>query len=168
MNLGTALVHGLIWSMMWCAAVNFIMMRWPHVFLHDYPKELQEIITLPPFTKKKTAYTVTAIAMLIIFAFLFWSGIYTYRVDEVPYWIIFAHIFLVSMCWNLFDLVVMDWLIFCIRQPKYMVLPGSEGHKAYRDFRFHFIGFLKGTVISLLGSGIAAGICYAVLKLLIW
>ena len=168
MNLEEALIHGLIWSIMWCFTVNFIEINWPQVFLHDYPKELQKIITLPPLLKKKAAYTFTTIAMLIIVSFLFWAGISTYRVNEVSFWIVFWHIWIICLCWNLFDLIVMDWFIFCTWQPKFIVLPGSEGSKAYKDYKFHFVGFLKGCVILTVSSMFVAAICYGLLKLMVW
>lgn len=168
MNWETALIHGLIWSLMWGCMVTFCEIKWPHLFLHDYPKELQEVINLPPFTNKKFAYIFETISMLLILVFIFWSGIYTYSENLVSYWIIFYHIFIVIMCWNIFDLFVMDWLVFCTWQPKFIVLPGSEGNKAYNNYKFHFIGFLKGIIISAISSIIITGICYAILKYLIW
>ena len=167
-NLETVLIHGLIWSLMWSSTVTFIEIKWPHIFLCDYPKELQEVINLPPFTNKKVAYIFETITMLLIVAFIFWSGIYTYHTNPVSYWIIFFHILIVCMCWNIFDLIVMDWLIFCTWQPRFIVLPGSEGNEAYKDYKFHFIGLLKGSVISAIGSIFIAGICFAILKYLIW
>ena len=128
-NLEAALIHGLIWSIMWCSMVTFTEIKWPHLFLHDYPKKLQEVINLPPFTNKKAAYMFETITMILIVAFIFWSGIYTYDLNSVSYWIIFEHILILCMCWNLFDLIVMDWFIFCTWQPKFIVLPGSEGNK---------------------------------------
>lgn len=168
MNLETTLLHGLVWALMWSSMVTFIEIKWPHVFLHDYPKELQEVINLPPFKNKKSAYMFETIAMLLIVAFILWSGIYTYHTIPVNYWTIFLHILIICMCWNIFDLIVMDWLIFCTWQPKFIVLPGSEGNKAYKDYKFHFIAFLKGSVISAIASFIIAGICFEILKYLIW
>ncbi|MFF4666260.1 hypothetical protein [Streptomyces sp. NPDC001282] len=37
----------------------------------------------------------------------------------------------------LFDLLVLDWWLFCLVQPRFMVLPGTEGMPQYRDFAFH-------------------------------
>lgn len=167
-NLEVALIHGLIWAIMWSISVTFMEMKWPHLFLHDYPQELQEVITLPPFTNKKAAYMFGSITMFLIVAFIFWSGIYTYNSNPSSYWVIFCHILIVCMCWNIVDLIVMDWLIFCTWQPKFIVLPGSEGNKAYKDYKFHFIGFLKGSVISIIGSIVIAAICFVILKYLIW
>lgn len=168
MNLGLALVHGLIWSLMWGCMVTVTEIKWPHVFLHDYPKELQEVIKLPPFTNKKSAYLFESISLLLIAAFIFWSAINTYKDATVDYWTIFLHVFVICMSWNVFDLVVMDWLIFCTLKPGFIVLPGSEGHKAYSDYKFHFFGFIKGCGIMTAGSILIAGISFAILKFLVW
>ncbi len=42
--------------------------------------------------------------------------------------------------------------------PKQFVIPGSEGHPAYKDYFFHFRGFLIGTVFSVVMGLVAAGI----------
>jgi hypothetical protein len=57
---------------------------------------------------------------------------------------------------NIFDLLVLDWFFFCTVQPRLMVLPGTEGMPGYRDYRFHFIGFLKGLVFCAVGGLIIA------------
>ncbi|MCE4946249.1 MULTISPECIES: hypothetical protein [Streptomyces] len=38
---------------------------------------------------------------------------------------------------TLFDLLVIDWLLFCTVRPRFMVLPGTEGMPEYRDLAFH-------------------------------
>ena len=67
---------------------------------------------------------------------------------------------------NLFDLLVLDWLLFCTLQPRMMVLPGTEGMAGYRDYRFHFIGFLKGLGFCLFGGLLIAGAWLGVQALL--
>lgn len=62
------------------------------------------------------------------------------------------------MVFNLFDLLVLDWLIMVRIQPKFIILPGTEGMKIYNDYSFHFRGFLKGTVLTFLTSLVIAGI----------
>jgi hypothetical protein len=59
---------------------------------------------------------------------------------------------------NLYDLLILDWLLFCTIQPKSMVLPGTEGMAGYRDYRFHFIGFLKGLGFCAAGGLLISGI----------
>jgi hypothetical protein len=45
------------------------------------------------------------------------------------------------------------------------VLPETEGHPGYKNYRFHFIGFLKGTLIVLVASLVIAGLAEVVFTL---
>ena len=57
---------------------------------------------------------------------------------------------------NVLDCFVFDWcLVYC--QPRFVVLPGTEGMAGYRNYWFHFQGFLVGVPIVLAGSALAAG-----------
>ncbi len=58
---------------------------------------------------------------------------------------------------NVFDLAVIDWCGTLLIDPMNPPLAGTEGAKGYRDFMFHFIGFLKG---SCEGSRTRAGRCW--------
>jgi hypothetical protein len=57
-----------------------------------------------------------------------------------------------SVIANMGHLIVLDWIFFCTIQPRSMILPGTEGMAGYRDYRFHFIGFLKGLGFSAVGG----------------
>lgn len=144
------------------------VIKWPQLLLHDYPKELQEVIHLPPFVKKKAAYAFSAVCMVVLVVLLFAGPLVTYGAQPVGFPVVFLHLLVITMCWNVFDLLVMDWLIFCTLRPRFIVLPGSEGHPAYANYAFHFVGLLKGCAISLVGSALAAGLCYGALVFLIW
>ncbi len=43
----------------------------------------------------------------------------------------------------------MDWLIFCTITPKFLIIPGSEGAKEYKDYAFHLRGIFIGTPVSV-------------------
>ena len=62
---------------------------------------------------------------------------------------------------------MLDWLLFCTVQPRMMVLPGTEGMAGYRDYRFHFIGFLKGLGFCLFGGLVIGGLWTGVQALLL-
>ena len=70
----------------------------------------------------------------------------------------FAHMFVVMTVFNLVDLIVLDWLIFVRLRPSFLVLPGTEGCAGYDDDAFHFIAFLKGTVLITVLSAVVAAI----------
>jgi hypothetical protein len=66
------------------------------------------------------------------------------------------------MVFNLFDLLVIDFLVFNIITPKVIVLPGTEGMAGYHNYRFHWIGFWKGTVMLLVVSLVIALLAWVV------
>ena len=58
---------------------------------------------------------------------------------------------------NVLDWLVLDWgLVYW--QPRFIVLPGTEGMAGYGSYWFHFRGFLIGIPIVLLGSALLAAI----------
>lgn len=59
---------------------------------------------------------------------------------------------------NLLDLIVLDWLIFCTVRPKYLMLEGTEAMKEYCDYVFHLKAAGKGLLISIVFSAAAAAI----------
>jgi hypothetical protein len=66
---------------------------------------------------------------------------------------VFLSLFLILMVFNLFDLLILDWLIGIAIHPKFMELPGTEGMAGYRDFWFPLRGFLIRTLGLLCESG---------------
>jgi len=73
-------------------------------------------------------------------------------------WILWLNAAGVVFVFNMVDWLVSDWFIFCTLSPRFLVIPGSEGMVEYKDYGFHFRGFLHGTVYSILGGLIIAGI----------
>jgi hypothetical protein len=70
--------------------------------------------------------------------------------------------FIVLLVFNLFDLLVLDWLLFVNIQPAPIILAGTEGMAGYKDYRFHFVGFLKGLAFCLVGGLVAAGLWFLI------
>jgi hypothetical protein len=64
----------------------------------------------------------------------------------------------VLLVFNLVDLLILDWLLFCTITPRWIVIPGTAGMAAYKDYLFHFRAFLKGTALCALAGGVVAGI----------
>lgn len=59
---------------------------------------------------------------------------------------------------NAYDLLVLDWLVICYITPDLVVIAGTEGNPGYKDYKFHFYGFLKGLVITFVLGLIISGI----------
>jgi hypothetical protein len=63
-------------------------------------------------------------------------------------WEIFLSAAGVVFLFNLVDWLILDWLIVCTINPKFMVLSGTEGMAGYKNYVMHFRGFLIGTVLA--------------------
>jgi hypothetical protein len=71
---------------------------------------------------------------------------------------VFICAFLVAFVFNLFDLLVIDWLLVVAWHPSWFIPPGTEGDAANRSYAFHFIGFLKGLGFCIIAGLITAGL----------
>lgn len=67
----------------------------------------------------------------------------------------FLHVFTLFLAVNLYDLIVLDWGVFC--HSRKLRIPGTEDmDAAYRDYAFHLRGFLTGVALGLAVAGLSA------------
>ena len=165
-----ALGYGLIWSVMWSVYVFLILKFYPFSMLHDYPKDIQAAATIEKPTKaqEKAAKRFGAVGGLIILGVLLAFGLLRFHSEQVSFLQVLKYIFIIAMTWNVVDLLIMDWLIVCTITPKWIVLRGTEGCKGYKDYFFHFKGFLIGCVYTTIMALLFSGINYGILYFLIW
>lgn len=74
----------------------------------------------------------------------------------------FIHVFLLFFVVNIYDLIVLDWGIFC--HSKKLRIPGTEDmEKEYKDYVFHAkgacIGMALGLVVALLSGCMIHMVC---------
>jgi len=137
----------------------FLVIQNPRLMLQDYPPAIKEIV--PPKTEQEKRLSTWLGLPFILVLFVF--PIYATFVFQdltggqgfLPLWL---YAFGIAFAFNLWDLLALDWLVFCTITPKRFVIPGSEGHPAYKDYSFHFRGFLIGTVFSAIMGLVTAGI----------
>ena len=48
---------------------------------------------------------------------------------------------------NIYDLLIIDWLIFCTITPKFIVISGTSGNGGYKNYNIHFFNFLRSFVV---------------------
>ncbi|MCR5227513.1 MAG: hypothetical protein K6E27_09905 [Eubacterium sp.] len=164
--MGIALIEGLIWSVLWIIYVYVIVTKFPWQMMHDYPEDIQKAATLsePTDRQNKNAKLFGLIGSLVIFASLIAFGLVQFYQKDFSFLAILIHIFIIGMTWNVIDLLVMDWLIICIITPKWVVIEGTEGCKGYKDYLYHFKGFLIGCVYTTIMALIISGVDYLLLR----
>lgn len=131
----------------------------PRLMLQDYPPAIKSIV--PPKTETEKRQS-TLLGLPFLLALLILPFFFVFRLEETSFLSLFLHAFGIVWDFNVWDWLVLDWLIFCAITPKDFVIPGSEGHLAYKDYAFHFRGFLIGTVFSLVMALIVAAVIFFV------
>ena len=164
--IGTALIEGLIWSVLWIIYVYVIVTRFPWQMMHDYPEDIQKAATLsePTDRQNKNAKLFGTIGSLVIFASLIGFGLVQFYHKDLSFLTVLIFTFIIGMTWNVIDLLIMDWLIICNITPKWVVIEGTEGCKGYKDYMYHFKGFLIGCVYTTIMALIISGVDYLLLR----
>jgi hypothetical protein len=154
-----ALIYGLVLSVALTILTAISGAIALDMFVDDYPPDIKQTYgpmshraaRLRPFIAALLFLTILVIPIVGLF------GLQT-KFLTVPFLPALVFSAIVVFVFNVFDLIILDWLFFCTIQPRSMVLPGTEGMAGYRDYRFHVLGFLKG-----LGFNAVIGLLIAVL-----
>ena len=128
----------------------------------SYPKKIREKVeSLPEYKdcikQKEKNHIVIKVFSIFVFAILLYAVAY-FSGAKMPEKV-FVHVFVLFFVVNVYDLFIMDLLIF--RNAKCFRIKGTEHmDKEYKECFHHvrgfFIGIILGTVVSLLASGVAA------------
>jgi hypothetical protein len=147
-----------------------IVKKYPWEMLHDYPKDIQEAATLAPPTdrQKKNDKVFSVTGAILIFASVIAFGLVQFNNTPTGFLSILFFTFIIVMMWNVIDLLVMDWIIICVITPKWVVIEGTEGCAGYKDYWFHFKGFLIGCIYSTIMALVVSGIDYLILRFVFW
>jgi hypothetical protein len=130
----------------------------PRIFLHDYPPKIQEKVPKNTKVERRHSYVFGIPFMLLLLFGSFFSTLSLKEHGNIPFLALWLNATGVVWVFNIVDWLILDWLMFCTLTPRFVVIPGSEGMAEYKDYRFHFRGFLKGTALSIFGGLIIAGI----------
>lgn len=157
-NLSLLLTDGIVLTLIFSAAVVGTILWKPRIWLQDFPADLQAL--MPPKTEGEKRLTVLFAVpfFAILFGGLGWSAV-RYGTDHGVLWML-IHVYLVWQIVNLFDLIVIDWGGMMLIDPQHPPFPGTEGAHGYRDFAFHFLGYLKGSVMGIVLAGVIVGIAW--------
>jgi hypothetical protein len=157
-NITKILTDGALLSLF--TSLWLILTLWvnPRIFLHDYPAKIQEKVPKKTKAEKRLTYVFGVPFMLLLLLGPFFSTLSLKEQGNAQFWVLWLNAAGVVWVFNIVDWLILDWLMFCTLTPRFVVIPGSEGMAEYKDYGFHFRGFLHGTVYSILGGLVIAGI----------
>lgn len=76
----------------------------------------------------------------------------------------FYHVFTLLFVVNIYDLIVLDWGIFC--HSRKLRIPGTEDmEKEYKDYMFHVRGAVVGVALGLVAALLSSCIIHLVLTI---
>jgi pimeloyl-ACP methyl ester carboxylesterase len=162
LSLKRVLIDGTILNVLLSIIVYGSIYANPMIWGHDYPPDIQAVVgdvDIPP-------------AQTIIFGVLLFGvviGVVLYsnaklrqqNGGKLSFWAAFANSALIFFYFAVWDLLILDWLIFVTIQPSFIVIPGTEGLAGYKDYWFHFkVSFLGWTqwISILVGGLVLAGL----------
>jgi hypothetical protein len=153
------LLFGAIFSLIMSVIIIVSLRRNPMILAERGPEDIRQVVG-PIDERARTQRRTFGILTLLFLLVILILSIYRLNLIQggLTFWSVFLNIFIIVMVWNLVDLLVIDWLFLIVIQPKFIIIPGTEGLKGYKDFGFHFRGFLKGIVYSVLIGLLIAGI----------
>jgi len=161
------LIFGAIFSLVMSAIIVLSLRRNPMIWAERAPEDIKQAVGPIDEHARQQRRTFGILTLLFLLLILILS---IYRLNAIQggltFWSVFLNVFIVVMVWNLVDLLIIDWLLLVIIQPKFIFIPGTEGLAGYKDFAFHFRGFLKGIIYSVVIGLLLAGITMLVVWIL--
>lgn len=154
------LLHGAILSLAASVFIGFTMWIDPRLWLQDYPPDVQERVPPKTSRERRLSLVLGLPFLILLFAVPLASTLALKRQHggAVPFLQLVANGFGILFMFNLVDWLILDWLVFCAITPRFVVIPGTDGAAGYKDYAFHFRGFLIGTVFSAAAGMVIAGL----------
>jgi len=156
----TGFVYGVVFSVLFSSLLLVLIKINPEGLLDGLPPDIKARYgPVSGKTQRQREPFVLLFFLILLGVPLLSIRRYDLMTVGVPNYVeLFVNVFTLFMVFNIVDLLILDWLVICTITPRFIVLPGTEGMSGYKDYGFHFRGFLKGTIISLVSALIFAGI----------
>ena len=155
----------LVYNLLTSLALLWLVGRNPRYMMQDYPPEITADIPAQTAEEKRSGMRFGLPFLLFLMGFPLVFGLVNKFSGGMGFAANWLALFTLMLSFNLVDLVILDWMIFCFLTPRFMLLPGTEGHPGYKNYFFHFVGFLKGMIFVLVGSLVVAGLIEGVFAL---
>jgi hypothetical protein len=154
------ILDGLILSLFASVFIVISMRLNPRIWLHDYPPDIQAQVASKTRKEKRLSLLLSIPFLILLAAIPLISTLSLKRQyqGEISFFSLAIHAFGVAFVFNVVDWLILDWLMFCTITPRFVVIPGSEEAAGYKNYGFHFRGFLKGIVFSVVAGLIIAAI----------
>lgn len=164
LSFGSILVEGLFLSLGLSVVILVSLSINPRIWLQDYPPEIKaRVAPQTPLEKQQRAIVaVCFLAVAVGVLFVSTMRLHAENGGSPSFLAIFLNSYAVLQVFNLFDVVVLDYLLLTVIRPTFATIPGSEAViesiSLSSVLRFHFVGFLQGCIYLAVVSLIVAAL----------
>jgi len=139
LSLRQLIVDGITYNSFFSAYLVGVLYYNAELFVNDYPPDIKKKFGPPSAKNRRQAFIVAIPFLLIGLGDVVWSTMRLKRSNggTLSFTAAFIHSTLLILSVWLFDLTILDWLMFVTFTPKFVVLPGTEGMAGYDDYAFH-------------------------------
>ncbi len=149
-------ILSLVFALVVLAAVCFN----PRLARRGLPEDIKREV--PPLTRRErlraTPFAILFFAAVVGIPLVSALTLSGQQAGEVPLLVLWVHVFGVLFIASLFDLVVLDWLLYCTITPRRLVIPGTEGMAGYKDYRYHLRAHARGTLLMVVVALLLAAV----------
>jgi hypothetical protein len=132
----------------------------PEIMLNDYPRDIR--VKHGPMSarskRQRVPVALLFIALLLGIVVVSFQRLYRVAGGDISFLQAVVHLFVMFSVFNLLDWLVLDWFIVVTLCPRFIILPGTEGLAGYKDYGFHFRGFVIGIGITAVTCVPVAGV----------
>ena len=160
LELKNGITFGLVLSILVTALIAAGYWVNPEVWLSQYPPDIRNKVGLVSDKTREQSRVFTLLFVVFLLGTLVVSllRLWQLRNGQMTFQSSFISTFTLLIVFNLFDILVLDWLVLVTIRPSRIILPGTEGMKGYGDYMFHLRGFLAGLILALFIGLVLAGI----------
>lgn len=162
-NILTAVIYGIMWSFMYAAFYLAGIKFFPGNFLRCFPDKVRKETKVRSRIRGVVFKTVVLAALYLALTVF---PIMHFELRHEKYLAIVLFTFIVSLTWNLTELVVINGFVRCIVNPKGLWI--TEEDIGYRDIKFFLRLFVIGVLCSLAAAFICGSISFVILDKAFW
>jgi hypothetical protein len=163
LSLKRVLIDGTILNVLLSIIVYGSIYANPMIWVGDYPPDIQAAVgeTVDVPISQTIIFAVLCFGVVIGVTLYSNARLRQQNGGQLSFLAAFVNSALIFFYFAVWDLLILDWLIFVTIQPSFVVIPGTEGLAGYKDYWFHFkVSFLGLTqwISILVGGLVLAGL----------
>ena len=155
--------------MVLCAALGLVIVGSlaynPRLWINDAPPRVRALASPLTAGERRDRNVVAVVFLLALIAVTAWSAwrLLARHASGVSFAVLFGHFFGVMLLFNLFDLIVIDWLMLLVLRPAFLsrlTVPELTYEETVGGYGYHFRAFLKGMGFVVVFALLAAALTY--------